>query len=86
MFLSRGMRNITKRACSAAPFAAGAGSFAQTVPAGERRMTAFFAWPRRSVSSCFFEAPGGNGWPIVLTSRLCVLESKAYHCSGVEPS
>ena len=49
-------------------------------------MTALLAWPRRSLSNCFLEAPGGNGWPIVLSSRLCVFASNAYHCSGVEPS
>ena len=86
MFLSLGMRNITKRSCAGVPLLAATGSSAQTVPAGERRMTAFLAWPRRSLSNCFLEAPGGNGWPIVLSSRLCVFASKAYHCSGVAPS
>ena len=67
------------------PLAATASS-AQIVPAGARSSTAPLAWVLRSASSCFFEAPGGNGWPMLLSTRLCVLASNAYHCSEVAPA
>ena len=88
MFLSFGIRNITKRCCVSLtlPVVLSIWSSAQMVPAGERSRTAPSALFLRSASSCFLDAPGGNGCPIELRTRLCVFLSNAYHRSGVAPS
>ena len=66
------MRNITKRCCVALPLLVGRpGRRPRSVPRGRAQEDgALRPCPRRSPSSCFLEAPGGNGWPMRVEQAL----------------